>query len=226
MECKQHSNEVPGDVGSNRKLVGSDHFSCCGIQQRFCPCGVISPIYFFLISMVTVFLHVCFSEDCNIKGKWLLNKCLPSFLNRWKPIALGLLFLFLFAGTFVFCLWTCGCVLRLRRVWLQDLHINAKPHCRGCFPGREKKKKIDVYTEEEQRTKATTRVSTVLPCAPCIGLTSALLRYLTFRGQLITSALKDRKINIYSRPSSSRVNHSQNHLKPGDTKEKNNTEVC
>lgn len=83
MKCKQCSNEAHGDVGSNRKLVGSDLFRCCGIARCcFCPCGASSLNYFlfsfYLHGYCTVLFRFVFLEDCIIRGKWLLNKCVPS----------------------------------------------------------------------------------------------------------------------------------------------------
>lgn len=66
MKCKLCSNEAHGDVGSNRKLVGSDHFRCCGIKQHcVCPCGIISPSYF----LFSFYLHGCsFFQVCFFIG--------------------------------------------------------------------------------------------------------------------------------------------------------------
>lgn len=124
-----------------------------------------------------------------------------------------------FSGTFVFCLCSYGYVLRLRRVWLQDLHINTKPRCLVLprLLSRQREKKIDVYTEEQQRTKATTQVSTVLPCMLCVSLQGTVK---IFNIQRTTNHLgcEGGGINIYSRPSISRVNHSQNNPKTQKTK--------
>lgn len=122
---------MPVQIGS---LLGQTTSDTVGYSHI-----VFVPLMLFLVFFLSpwlLFFSGLFLEDCIIRGKWLLNKCLPSFWNQWKFQLLWALFknlkkkilfqLFFLEHLFSSCVSVCvpiGCFLRLRRVWLEDLHI-------------------------------------------------------------------------------------------------------
>lgn len=69
----------------------------------------------FLAFFLSSWLRFCsgwfFLEDCIIKGKWLRNKCLPSFWNRWKfKLLWALISTFFFWSIWILFvyLWVCS----------------------------------------------------------------------------------------------------------------------
>lgn len=68
-------------------------------------------------------------------------------------------------------LWVCSEVKESLTARFAHQHEAVLPGAAAAaFQAKRGKKKIDVYTAEQQRTKATVQVSTALLCMLCIGL--------------------------------------------------------